>query len=597
MPFEGSLEDLPLADVLQLLHVSCKSGTLEVFHADKTGKLLIRDGKIVGAIHPNPEVNVGIELLEAGAITQQDIDDAVEIQQQLSTPFLATLIELNRVNRQRGYAALEKLVEKTVIEILSWRVGTFTFDVHDISIKDDFSHLPDEVDLGLNLDTQALLMEAVRIIDERNRESPEPKLLPTKKPSPKETTPPVQEPVQKILPPALSLIPPIHPPVTKQSPEQPAVALESTSEPTHEPMPPALSSVPDGQTNRGIPVAPEIREDVREQLSDELELPSPVVPHVFYWGHDTEFMHALSRACMHYGILVTHPHQTTDLQKAIDTLLVQAAPLIWLVDESKSNASVMEEDSFTTLSVNHPELTIVRLCDPNAAAMAMAFNHGASIVLPRFLEDEAHADHLMAAFLACFQQIFSKQRNQRHGEFLRELETLKERVQELRYHTSSLASSGSTEVSLILLCYVADFLDRCVIFLVRPDCLLGLGASGYDAEGSPLVTNIMHIKIPLSQDSKIQEILQLGNTFHGQLNDAALDYLYTIIHAPHTSQVLLLPLRTQEKTVALIYADFGSRPATPVRTEMLDILAAQAGMALELTFWRSKYNANTTSKS
>jgi hypothetical protein len=45
-------------------------------------------------------------------------------------------------------------------------------------------------------------------------------------------------------------------------------------------------------------------------------------------------------------------------------------------------------------------------------------------------------------------------------------------------------------------------------------------------------------------------------------------------------------LISDRKVVALIYGDFGQKEASPVRLDMLDILAQQAGISLEYALFR-----------
>ena len=81
MGFEGSLEDLSVVDVLQLLHVSKKSGALRIFSATREAAIDIKDGHIVGCRHPSRTMNVGSVLMAMDAASEADIDDAVAQQQ------------------------------------------------------------------------------------------------------------------------------------------------------------------------------------------------------------------------------------------------------------------------------------------------------------------------------------------------------------------------------------------------------------------------------------------------------------------------------------------------------------------------------------
>ena len=82
-------------------------------------------------------------------------------------------MEMNLLQPDQGWQALERLIERTVLEVVSWKKGSFSFEVGRIVISDDFRHFPEGMAPKISLDTQSLLMDAIRILDERNRVQPE----------------------------------------------------------------------------------------------------------------------------------------------------------------------------------------------------------------------------------------------------------------------------------------------------------------------------------------------------------------------------------------------------------------------------------------
>ncbi len=163
------------------------------------------------------------------------------------------------------------------------------------------------------------------------------------------------------------------------------------------------------------------------------------------------------------------------------------------------------------------------------------------------------------------------------------LSVLRDRVRDIRF------SGASSEISLTVLRYVADFLERCVIFLVRRDDLLGLGAFGVSSGEEALSTAVARLRIPLPPDSTLAEIVARGTIFRGRPHDELLKrHLYSKIGAPATPEILLLPLRTEERTAALIYGDFGEHDSRADQLDPLEILAEFAGMAFDLALQRKR---------
>src|SRR5436853_5246308 len=67
------------------------------------------------------------------------------------------------------YRAIEQQIERTVYDVVTWNQGTFAFALDDLKPIDDIAVIPGDVIRHLNLDTQMVLLDALRIFDERNR--------------------------------------------------------------------------------------------------------------------------------------------------------------------------------------------------------------------------------------------------------------------------------------------------------------------------------------------------------------------------------------------------------------------------------------------
>jgi hypothetical protein len=172
MAIRGNLEDLPFIDVIQLLHVAKRSGTLMVSSDAGEAAIVCREGDIIGAIHPSKNVNLGKKLVDSGLITPEQLEEAIGIMAAAGAsrkPLMATLIELDYLKKTEGWNCLVELIHSTMAEIISWKRGTFYFDVDKIEIDDDFRHVPEILTEGGGIDIKGALMEALRIFDARNR--------------------------------------------------------------------------------------------------------------------------------------------------------------------------------------------------------------------------------------------------------------------------------------------------------------------------------------------------------------------------------------------------------------------------------------------
>jgi hypothetical protein len=60
------------------------------------------------------------------------------------------------------------------------------------------------------------------------------------------------------------------------------------------------------------------------------------------------------------------------------------------------------------------------------------------------------------------------------------------------------------------------------------------------------------------------------------------------VGTPCNAEILLLPLKNRDKTISLVYGDFGDNAATPVALEILESFARQAGLVMENAVYRKK---------
>lgn len=173
MAFTGDLEQLPIIDVIQLLNSTRKSGILVVKGRKGKSQLVFKDGYIVSATHLNSSIRIGQVLVEMGFVTQSQVDAAILRQQSTAEnrrPLAIMLIETGVLREQDAFKALQRLAEITLVEILTWKRGTFTLDHLRDTVVSDFKYYPEKMNHEVNVNTQSMLMDALRIFDEKMRD-------------------------------------------------------------------------------------------------------------------------------------------------------------------------------------------------------------------------------------------------------------------------------------------------------------------------------------------------------------------------------------------------------------------------------------------
>jgi hypothetical protein len=126
--------------------------------------------------------------------------------------------------------------------------------------------------------------------------------------------------------------------------------------------------------------------------------------------------------------------------------------------------------------------------------------------------------------------------------------------------------------------------------------LAGERAIGISSEKNVGPTPADRMKIPLAKPSVFREVLEKGLLFYGESSDEALVGLFKEIGKPRRPAIVLLPVISDRKVVAVVYGDFGMKEAAPVQLDILEILAYQVGIALEYALFRrqmTKASLNT----
>jgi hypothetical protein len=173
MAFTGDLEHLPIVDVIQLMNSTRKSGVLIVRGRKGESQLVFKDGFIVSANHLNNSVRVGDVLINMGVVSLLQVEQGLERQRSdgdKRKPLAITLIEMDIVREEDAHKALQQLIEMTIVEILTWKRGKFTLDHLKDNIDCNFFYYPEKMNHEVNINTQSILMDALRIFDEKMRD-------------------------------------------------------------------------------------------------------------------------------------------------------------------------------------------------------------------------------------------------------------------------------------------------------------------------------------------------------------------------------------------------------------------------------------------
>jgi hypothetical protein len=167
--FEGKLEYIPLADIIQMLQVGAKSGVLFLRRDDgQSAVVAFRDGAVIQAVHRESYQTLGDRLVNGGAINRIDLQEALTYMTRFPGMRVGdALIELGSITRVRIEDEVKAEMAETIEKLLGWTDTEFEFRIGTVSLARGLA-----IDLvhEKGVSPQHLLLEASALQDKRNQE-------------------------------------------------------------------------------------------------------------------------------------------------------------------------------------------------------------------------------------------------------------------------------------------------------------------------------------------------------------------------------------------------------------------------------------------
>jgi hypothetical protein len=167
MSLVGSLEDLGLGDILQIVSLSRKSGLLVLRSDSGEGRILLYDGQVRGAFVKGEAEDLLTLLVGGGFVEAAAFQAARERASSSGRPLDETLESEAGIAPERVDSLRREHVERAVLRMFTWRTGQFSFEV-----RDELDPRDADLSLRTGINAQYLTMEATRLRDEKGEASP-----------------------------------------------------------------------------------------------------------------------------------------------------------------------------------------------------------------------------------------------------------------------------------------------------------------------------------------------------------------------------------------------------------------------------------------
>lgn len=590
MSLSGNLEHLPIVDVIQLLHTTQKTGTLCLASTKGESQLVFHGGYIVSANHVRNNVRIGQILVEMGAITPEQREHALSRQSSAGSarkPLIATLIEAGQLRKEDASRGLETLIEMTIVEILTWNSGTFSLDVHSTITCDEYRYFPETLKQDLSLNTQGLLMDALRIYDEKTRDGS------LKQGAFTSETVAVTRSTGTIIT-ADDLGLEDLDSLDKKIPDVFLGLKEYDSAEIHRSvLRENLADLPQSGLDRLLALLMEFSEV--SSFAPPQTRPGISLPAVILFSRDEFLKHCIMTICKHEHIFAF----ATDDENSLDLIVEQSyskelVPILIIDAPAEIADGFSTEDVIALLQQKldkFPDIAMLQLVATRDNDFSLrAMQSGVRNILTRPGGDKH--DPAFIAGVTTFLGVFH--------DYLQKNLTNPEQLLLKRFR-DCIVELGSQrkvpDVAFTILKFASTMFERTLTFVVGNNQLIAEKGFGITMDKGSGATPPLLFSVPLLQQSVFQDVVQSGRNFYGQSSDAMLrNHLYAEIGAPHSPKILLMPIKTFGKTIAIIYGDFGDKSGLPLKMDLLDIVTRHAELVLDNNLYRKKLASSGAEK-
>lgn len=163
-------------------------------------------------------------------------------------------------------------------------------------------------------------------------------------------------------------------------------------------------------------------------------------------------------------------------------------------------------------------------------------------------------------------------------------------IELLKSMLSELTNPDTTpEISLLILRFASELMNRAVLLLVRKEEVCGLGGFGINIEGRNPDKAVREIRIPLGEPSIFKEVVTKKFALKKKLEQVKWNkYFLDKLGGGFPVESYVAPIFAVGKIAAIIYGDNLPEEKEIGDTSALEIFLTQAGLAMEKALLRRK---------
>lgn len=620
MGLVGSLEDLSLLDILQIVNVSRRTGVLRLQPEGMEASFIhFRTGSVEDIVEGFDETPFYTFFLRQGLVEPSEYTDALARSGGDPKRALAYLVDCEILNlRLVEQARRGEIAARLRLLVQTAKIGQFAFFLSDQGEEGE-SESPGTV-LPLrepvspqNLLSQAATEQAVRETTplRPTGPAPEPPVPGTPAtsappappapatPAPQVTTEPAdEEPIEELLPEADAV--PVDvaghedlPLVRPQPVRPPGEAVPAILAPPE--LPPAPSPRPTAPQPATSPPSRSGFQDVSGGAKNQLT--------ILLAADESIFKNLLWQRLLKNFSRVERVSSLSEYTSLAKSLLEYRTPFLAVVDllmptqDGKGYLGGMEilEQS----QARFPEVKVLLttdLQDPRMDDLAKARGAAAVLKKPEFAH--LHVGQLESAIDTfgdgiCEEVVrLAPPVEEEVASFLRDLGAeqtgdgfrVRDQLGLLKGLMGELANpQESSEISLLVLRLASEYFERAILFLVKRDEVNGLGGFGDTGDHENMIQKVRRLRIPVGVGSSLDEVLAARSALERPVAEAKpVDHdFHDALGTLKPDYFVFVPMVSRGRVIAVLYADNAVTNCKMPDISGMEIFMAQAGLAME----------------
>lgn len=576
MGLVGRLEDLPLSDIIQIVHLSRRTGALNIETGSGKHGIFFHKGMIIlGQSGDLPDL--AAYLRRSGALPPERLEQALGMLASMPDTSLGDLLlEMQFISPADLAGAVFKGVMEVLDPLLLDTEGTFSFALKESFQPSELGYNPDLLFRGGGIPPSSIVRKGqeISVLKEIQESLARGKEMVRGGDLTAATPAPSHEPSAPVEPP---------PPEAAPAPPPPA----EPPQPIHRLIPVEVDIVPSARATRDRVLS---RFSILSKEEDE----GLAGLSVLVLEGDPLLRVAMKRMFTKHGFRVTHYNSPQAFEEKSAEVQREADYCVHVVGVSSSvpyeEADRLVEDiknrgTNNLAIVLHPEYRLER---QHSATL-----RGADLVIlkPDLLRlsaaDAEHSLQLFSEQLYLAAQKYLKNRPElaesrkfhdiaARDRLNRSFSLLKQLIEELA------EPEDMGQICLMVLRVAAEYLERGVLLLHTGPAFLGLGGFGLTGDDTSMNLRVRSVNLPAQGDSIFAQVLETRKAHRGKLRRTSINEAFiTALGRVYPNEIILIPVTSQRRVLGFLYGDNAEFKRPIGNTDGLEIFLAQAGPVFE----------------